>query len=262
MSVDLGDLLRGSESGPRSPLDPDDVWVRGRRRRRVRLALTSAAGVAAIGVLAVVPLTFLGSPQPVIEPVGPVEREEPDETTDDDADADDAPVEEVDEPDPDPLDEAGPADPVTEDDGLLDEPAEEPAEEPKEEASPAETAVAPGPDPARVADPCARHEGGEMRAFIDVVAPVAEQQVTNEVDLVGCASVFEATVSYRLTDASGTVITEWFTTATAGGPEIGEFRETINLQGATGELTLEVFWMDAKDGSERDVQKRTFTATG
>ncbi|TVR37380.1 MAG: hypothetical protein EA388_01750 [Nitriliruptor sp.] len=259
MSVDLGDLLRGSGSGPRSPLDPDDIWVRGRRRRRVRLALTSTAGVAAIAVLAVVPLTFLGSPQPVIEPVGPVEREEPEETTDDGDDAVDVPAEESDEPDPDPLDEAGPADPVTEDDGPVDEPAEEPVEEPKEEASPAETAVAPGPDPARVAEPCARHEGGEMRAFIDVVAPVAEQEVTNAVDLVGCASVFEATVSYRLTDAAGTV-TEGFTTATAGGPEIGEFRETINLQGATAELTLEVFWMDASDGSERDVQEVTFTA--
>lgn len=37
---------------------------------------------------------------------------------------------------------------------------------------------------------------------------------------------------------------------------------SLDLEGPTGELTLEVFWIDASDGSERDVQKVTFTATG
>ncbi len=251
MSVDLGDLLRRSSSGPGAPLDPDDVWARGRKRRRTRLALTSAAGVVAIGVLAVAPLTLLGSPQPVVEPLGPVEQEAPSDPTDE---PDDSATVEPEETETDPIGEASPAAPVTEDDDAT--------EEPGDGTSPAETEVAPGPDPDRLADPCAVHEGGEMRAFIDVVAPVEGQEVADTVDLVGCASVYEATVSYRLLDASRTVLIEWFTTATAGGPEIGEFRETIDLEGATGELTLEVYWADARDGSDRDVQTVTFTATG
>lgn len=256
MSVDLGDLLRRSSPGPGAPLDPDDVWARGRKRRRTRLALTSAAGVVAIGVLAVAPLTLLGSPQPVVEPLGPVEQEAPPEPIEEPPppEPEEPPAPEPEETETGPIDEAGPADPVTEDD--------DPVEEPGDETSPAETEVTPGPDPDRLADPCAVHEGGEMRAFIDVVAPVGGQEVADAVDLVGCASVFEATVSYRLLDAPGTVLIEWFTTATAGGPEIGEFRETIDLEGATGELTLEVFWVDASDGSDRDLQTVTFTATG
>lgn len=111
----------------------------------------------------------------------------------------------------------------------------------------------PEPDPARLEDPCAEHEGREGEAFLDVVAPVDGQRVEGEVRLVGCASVPEGTVRYRLLDAGGETLADDFTTATYGGPELGEFDETVGVD-ATGEATLEVFWDSPAEGEgERDL---------
>jgi hypothetical protein len=90
-----------------------------------------------------------------------------------------------------------------------------------------------------------------MAAFIDVVGPVDGQVVDGEVDLVGCSSVYEGTVRYRVLSGDSVVV-DSFTTATAGGPELGEFREEIQLPG-TGSYTLEVFWDSPADGSEQDL---------
>jgi hypothetical protein len=114
----------------------------------------------------------------------------------------------------------------------------------------------PEPDPAALADPCAGHEDREGEAFIELVAPVQDQQVADEVTLVGCSNVYEATVSWRLLDADGETIDEGFTTAECGSGCVGAFEETIELDAdATAEPTLElqVFWQDAADGSDRDL---------
>ena len=52
-------------------------------------------------------------------------------------------------------------------------------------------------------------------------------QWNNSLYVTGVARVFEATVSYALETKTGVVIDEGFTTATAGGPEWGEFFITI-----------------------------------
>ena len=259
MSVDLGDLLRQAGGDPSEPSDPDDIWRRGRRRRRARTVVASAAGVVVVAALAVVPLTASGGLQPVIEPIGQEEGDAPpaddgDATADETAEAGDdaATGEEV------TSDEDGASSDLQ---GLQDHEAsllqrllEEERQrqldaERETEAEREAEAQAIGPDPDRMADPCAVHEDGEMRAFIDVVSPVEGQPVSGELELVGCSSVFEGTIQYRILDANEQTLLEDFTTATAGGPAIGEFRVTIELP-STGDLYVEVYWEDVATGDE------------
>jgi hypothetical protein len=115
------------------------------------------------------------------------------------------------------------------------------------------------PDATAVAQPCATHQGREGEAFLAVSAPVDGQEVSDAVELVGCSNVYEATVRYRLTDASGSVLVDTFTTADCGSGCVGAFRATIELP-ASGELALVVFWEDASDGSERDAIRITLQA--
>ena len=209
MRADLDDLLRAASPDPAAGPDIDTLWAAGRRRRRRRILGTATAGVAGLALLAVVVVGVAVPRAPVIDPVG-----EPEE-----------PVTE---------------EPVTEE----PEPAEDPAPEPEPDPDPV-----PEPDPAAMADPCAPYVGAEDTLVIDVVSPVEGQHVGDEIELVGCARVFEATVQYRVLGPDGEPLVEHFTTATAGGPDIGEFRETIQLD-ATGALTLEVFWLDVATGEE------------
>jgi hypothetical protein len=265
MSADLDTLLRDAAGAPSPEPDVDELWAGGRRRRRARHLGAGLSGVAAIA--AVVLVTGVLDPAvttvtPEIVPGAEVEREQPREREpveppmDGDLELEDAPgldeqVPEV--ADPEPATEEDASAPA--DEGAASASGSEPTPEPSTPAEPSTRsapAPTPEPDPAAVADPCAPYVGGDMRVFIDVVAPVAGQAVGGgRIELVGCSSVYEGTVSYRVLGGGG-VLAEGFTTATAGGPEIGEFRETIAVQG-TGPAVLEVFWEDAADGRERDL---------
>jgi hypothetical protein len=114
----------------------------------------------------------------------------------------------------------------------------------------------PQPDAAALADPCGPHEGREGEAFVDLVAPVQDQQVEDEITLVGCSNVYEATVSWRLLDGDGRTLDEGFTTAECGSGCVGAFEDTIALDAdaaAEPALQLQVFWEDAADGGDRDL---------
>lgn len=271
MSADLDTLLRDAAGPPSELPDLEELWSAGRRRRRVRHLGAGASSVAAVAAVALVVGGLAGGPATVtpIEPAGPgtsEEHKEPgdelrlDEPVPDDvedlapippADGDEVPEArppaEGDEPagedttEPEAQDEAG-TDPAP-------EPEDAPAGSPDVQAAPA----SPTPDAARLADPCAAHAGGDPRTFVDVVGPVDGQVLDGSLELVGCATVFEGTVLYRVV-ADGGVVVQGLTTASAGGPELGVFRETIAVPG-TGAATLEVFWEDAADGRERDVQR-------
>lgn len=119
-------------------------------------------------------------------------------------------------------------------------------------------AAAPVPDADLVAAPCAAHEGRELEAFIDLVAPVDEQVVGDEVEIVGCSNVYEATVNWRLVDEDGHTLGEGFTTAECGTGCVGAFRDTVSLAAAEGEPTVElqVFWVSPQDGSDEDLHER------
>jgi hypothetical protein len=278
MSADLDTLLRDAAGAP-SPLpDVEELWDTGRRRRRVRHLGAGASSLAAVAAVALVLGNVVGGTAVVtpIEPADPVPTEQQDEEP-----VDERPVEretpddgEVIEPIP-PVDGhevpelAPPSSDAT--DGVDDQPAGD-AEDVQEGAADVDPApqdaptssgadvqappATPTPDAARLADPCAVHRGGDPRVFIDVVGPVDAQVVDGALQLVGCATVYEGTVLYRVV-ADGGVVVQGLTTASAGGPELGEFRETITVPGS-GPATLEVFWEDAEDGSERDVQRIAF----
>jgi Immunoglobulin-like domain of bacterial spore germination len=89
---------------------------------------------------------------------------------------------------------------------------------------------------------------------IKVTSPQPGEKVTSPISLKGEGRVFESVVSYRLKDASGHVVTSG--TVTAAAPDAGQFgpfEKLIgfsNVQGSS--LTLEVFQVSAKDGSDSD----------
>jgi hypothetical protein len=118
--------------------------------------------------------------------------------------------------------------------------------------------AAPEADPSAVADPCAGHEDRTDEAFIELVAPVDEQRVDDEVRIVGCSNVYEANISYRLLDGDGRTLEEGFTTAECGTGCVGAFDETVSLAVAEGEpvVYLQVFWGSPEDGSDRDLVER------
>jgi hypothetical protein len=228
MSTDLEQLLRGASRDP-APVDPERLWVRGRRRRAVRRVAggTSVLAVAAIAVIGAVSLApLLGGAEPA--PLAPIGQSEP---------APEPAPETVTEPDA----------------GEATDPEPDPGPEP-------EVDVGSEPDAAALADPCAEHVDRELEGFIAVVSPVSGQRVVDgEVQLVGCANVYEATVLYRLLDGGGASVTEGFTTATCGSGCVGEFREVIPVPGP-GTWTLQAFTESAEDGSERDLTEVTFSS--
>ncbi|HSK22552.1 MAG TPA: Gmad2 immunoglobulin-like domain-containing protein [Egicoccus sp.] len=143
---------------------------------------------------------------------------------------------------------------VTEEPETTETASEEPEATESEDVTGDEETAAPTPDPTAVADPCADDQGREGEAFIDVDAPVAEQEVTDltAVELVGCSNVNEANVQWELYDGDGVLLDEGFTTAECGTGCVGEFREDLDLSAAAGEsfAELHVFAESANDGSQ------------
>lgn len=159
-----------------------------------------------------------------------------------------------------PTETESPEDEVTEEPELDPTETEDEVEEPEPTQTQTEDAVtgdehaAPTPDPVAVADPCADDQGREGEAFIDVDAPVAEQEVADlvAVELVGCSNVYEANVQWELYDGDGVLLDEGFLTAECGSGCVGEFREELDLSAAAGEsfAELHVFAESANDGSQ------------
>ena len=84
-----------------------------------------------------------------------------------------------------------------------------------------------------------------------VTSPVKDQLITSPVKISGSARVFEATVSFRLKDSSGTVIAQGFTTASEGAPGRGDYNgELAFTASGPGKGQIEVFEASAKDGSD------------
>lgn len=84
-----------------------------------------------------------------------------------------------------------------------------------------------------------------------VTAPAANQTISNPFEIKGTARVFEATVSYRLKDASGKVLASGFTNASEGAPGRGDFQTKVGFTSSgPGQGQLEVFETSMKDGSD------------
>lgn len=102
-----------------------------------------------------------------------------------------------------------------------------------------------------VDEPLTRDSFPDLMPTILVDRPAIGEPVTSPIQVRGSASVFEATVQIRLTDAAGTVLFEDFTTATEGAPGRGTFALDVPFI-ASGPATLTAYTISAADGSEQD----------
>lgn len=121
--------------------------------------------------------------------------------------------------------------------------------EPTEAPSPAASASEAPAEPPTFEEVCA---GREDEAFIEVLTPQPDTEVSDPFTVTGCGNTFEANYVYRVELPDGTVATEGFGTMSCGNGCVGEFEQEITV-GTTGEVTLVVFETSAKDGSEQNV---------
>jgi hypothetical protein len=91
---------------------------------------------------------------------------------------------------------------------------------------------------------------GETAPAIVVTSPGSGDDVVSPVTIAGTADVFEATVSVRILDASGTELAAGFATATCGSGCRGEFSTSLAFFTPTRQPgSIEVFESSAVDGS-------------
>ncbi len=84
-----------------------------------------------------------------------------------------------------------------------------------------------------------------------VTVPVEGQVLAGVFTMRGSARIFEAMVSYRLTDINGNMLASGYTMASKGAPERGDFEEVISFApSSAGAGILEVYETSMKDGSE------------
>lgn len=86
-----------------------------------------------------------------------------------------------------------------------------------------------------------------------VTAPVEGQIVNSPLTVGGSARVFEGAVCARVLNADGRILGARCATASEGAPGRGSFSLTLPFNRPdTNKLVLEVFWPDARDGTDRD----------
>ncbi len=101
--------------------------------------------------------------------------------------------------------------------------------------------------------------GGPPQAVSDriaVTAPVAnttiDSRISRTVSFAGSARTFEANVVWRLKDSSGKQVASGHTTASLGTSALwGTFSAQITLPAVSGNVTLEVYEVSPKDGTEQ-----------
>lgn len=89
------------------------------------------------------------------------------------------------------------------------------------------------------------------RGFITVSRPQANARVTSPLTISGEASVFEATLQWRVTDSAGRVLAQGVTTATAGAPARGTYTVVATFTPPSTDTIgiVEVYERSPRDGS-------------
>ncbi len=89
------------------------------------------------------------------------------------------------------------------------------------------------------------------RGFIVVGKPLANARIVSPATISGDASVFEATLQWRIVDGGGTVIVQGVTTASVGAPARGTFSITATFTGPASDVMgmVEVFERSPRDGT-------------
>ncbi len=103
-------------------------------------------------------------------------------------------------------------------------------------------------------------DGVDRSSFTNVTpavlieSPVPGEAVSSPLEITGMANTFEATVNYTVTDGDGLIVTEGFTTATAGMGTFGTFSVLATFAVPTpGFGSVIGFEISAEDGSQANV---------
>jgi hypothetical protein len=106
----------------------------------------------------------------------------------------------------------------------------------------ATSTITPGPSPTSLSS---------AKGFITVRQPLANARVSSPVTISGDASVFEATLQWRITDSAGRILAQGHTTASVGAPGRGTFSITATFASPLVDTIgiVEVFERSARDGS-------------
>ena len=89
-----------------------------------------------------------------------------------------------------------------------------------------------------------------VKGLITVRTPGLGATVASPVTISGDASVFEAALAWRITDTSGRVIVEGFTTASLGAPGRGTYSVSVTYTVQTETVAfVEIFSRSPKDGN-------------
>ena len=116
--------------------------------------------------------------------------------------------------------------------------------------TPAASSPAPSLPPTTKPSPLVSGKG-----LITVTSPLRGDQIIPPLTIAGEASVFEATVTWRIVTASGTVVAQGNVLATVGAPLKGTFTTKVTFnQPYYGEAGfVEVYEVSPKDGSVSDI---------
>ena len=103
-------------------------------------------------------------------------------------------------------------------------------------------------------------DGVDRSSFTNVTpavlieSPVPGEAVSSPLEITGMANTFEATVNYSVTDGDGLIVTEGFTTATAGMGTFGTFSVTATFSVPTpGVGSVIGFEISPEDGTQTNV---------
>lgn len=102
------------------------------------------------------------------------------------------------------------------------------------------------------------------KGTIVVKEPAKGMQLTSPVTISGEASVFEATLLYRIVTTGGSVLAQGMTTASAGAPQKGTFKVEVAFEAPYYAESgfVEVFERSPKDGSISDIVRVPVSITG
>lgn len=121
---------------------------------------------------------------------------------------------------------------------------------PSRTSSPSPSAATPSPPPTPTPTPVPTPLVSS-RGSIVVKLPLANSHVHSPLTISGDASVFEANLSWQVTDTAGRVMAKGFTTASAGAPERGTFSITATYAEPSSEVIAfaEVYTVSPRDGN-------------
>ena len=92
------------------------------------------------------------------------------------------------------------------------------------------------------------------KGAITLNLPLTNATLTSPVTISGEASVFEGNVQWRISDRSGRVLAEGFTTASVGAPGRGTFSVLATYTVTTATIAfVEVFSRSPKDGTVEEI---------